>query len=654
LLHENGHKKGKQMLLRAYPSLLKTVRSHALPRFVAAALALSPVYAAEVAAQPAAYPGGKWEPGPARYGAVTVDEMPVTMDDGTVLRASVAFPTDLATGARAKGNFPVIVEHTPYVKLGGPVNPNTYLTEHGYIYAVVRARGTGTSGGEVAFFSKREGQDGKAIIDWAAHRLEGADGRVGIIGCSWPGGIALTDAAAAGPGSPVKAMVAACQGLNQRNRNTWLVAGIPSTGFWNFSERGSSLVGNSEASVRFFKGIATEIAEGGDAAYDRAFWRERMPLSQAQEIVNNNIPVLLWAGWGDIVEPGAVRAYTAFQNAYSKRPIQAAMAPRQQATPRYQLIMGGWDHAGGLDAGIYLQWMDTWLKGIDTGIQDTSTPMHLYESGSGRWINVGQYPQVAQYTRWRLGTGGSLALAGQGGSDQLAWGDPAGEGALLNFTTPPLEKGATLAGPISATIYATSSNTNLELIARLYDVAPDGKTALITKGAVLGSQRALDKAWTWTDSKGTVTWPWQALAGDDYLKPGKAYRFDIALRPRQWGILPGHRVRLELTTQSPRDVCPPSGMPPQNGTDPCRLTAPQQASVPGATYRILYDARTPSTLNLPQLPYMFYPEVPSAVLPTGWNENQRRLIDPAKGDKTFALPLDWGAPGAHAQRGRTN
>ena len=46
--------------------------------------------------------------------------MPVTMDDGVVLNGSVAYPTDLKTGKRASGRFPVVVEHIPYVKLVAP------------------------------------------------------------------------------------------------------------------------------------------------------------------------------------------------------------------------------------------------------------------------------------------------------------------------------------------------------------------------------------------------------------------------------------------------------------------------------------------------------------------------------------------------------
>ena len=47
---------------------------------------------------PTLYPGGVWEPGPARYGSTIVDDVAVTMDDGVVLRANVAYPTDPCSG----------------------------------------------------------------------------------------------------------------------------------------------------------------------------------------------------------------------------------------------------------------------------------------------------------------------------------------------------------------------------------------------------------------------------------------------------------------------------------------------------------------------------------------------------------------------------
>jgi predicted acyl esterase len=587
------------------------------------------------------YPGGTWEPGPSQYGATVVDNVPIKMDDGIVLRASVAYPTDLASGQRAAGKFPVVIEHTPYVILAKPIVPNTYLTEHGYIYAVVRARGMGTSGGKVAFFSPREGMDGRAIINWAAHALDGADGRVALIGCSFPAGIAETDAAFAGPDSPLKAVIAACNGLDVVQRETWLVSGLTTTGFRSFTAYAPSLVGKTPAAIGFFGQVGSEIQAGGDAAYDRAFWRDRSPLRLARNIVDNGIPMLLWSGWRDILETGVMRAYTGLQNAYANRPLDAPMTSDQATTPRYQVIMGGWQHAEGLDAGIYLEWLDTWVRGVNTGIQNSSTPLHLYEGGSDRWVNLARYPVVNEYASWYLGAQDSLMTETPeepGKAQPLLWGAPEQAGSKLTFMTPPLAKGATLAGPMSATIYASSSNTNLELIAKLFDVAADGTQVLITKGAVLGSQRELDRARSWTDRQGAIIWPWPKLQGDVDLQPGNVYQFEISLPGRVWGVNRGHRLALQLTTQTPRAICPEKGLPPENGTDPCGLTAPQSKTLPGGAYTILYGPETPSALHLPQLPWRAFQTAAAAVPPTAWSESERTLYT-----GSFTLPLDWGS-----------
>jgi predicted acyl esterase len=587
-----------------------------------------------------AYPGGVWEPGPARYGVAVTDEVAVTMDDGVVLRASIAYPTDPATGQRAAGTFPVVIEHTPYVKLGQPVKPLTYFTEHGYITALVRARGAGTSGGELAFSSPRDGEDGKAIVDWAAHRLAGSDGRVALVGCSYPAGIALTDAAHVGRNSPVKAVVAACNGFHSQNRGTMMRNGFQNSNLRTMA-RIIPYLGSTPSAERFFTDMISQIKAGGDPAYDGPFWRDRLPRRLARDIVDNGIPVLLWSGWQDRVE-GAVRTYTALQNAHAGRPIEAPMTANQPTTPRYQLIMGDWGHAAGLDLGVYLQWIETWLKGVDTGIAKTSTPMHLYEVGTGRWVNASRFPAVDTSTRWYLGTAANLARSAPrgAGSATLERRDPAEPGARLSFTTPPLAQGATLAGPISATIYARSSNTNLQLIAKLYDVAADGTATEISLGAVLGSQHELDRERSWRDSRGTVTWPWPKLDRDEYLTPGKVYRYDISLLSRQWGIVPGHRLRLELTGMSTPEACsasPDSSPSRSKGMDPCDLTAPQEASVPGATYTILHGGAWPSALNLPQLPFRYFSEARAALVPTAYSENQRRLEE-----SKLSLPLDWG------------
>ncbi len=55
------------------------------------------------------------------------------------------------------------------------------------------------------------------------------------------------------------------------------------------------------------------------------------------------------------------------------------------------------------------------------------------------------------------------------------------------------------------------------------------------------------------------------------------------------------------------------------GVDPCYLTTPQQATVPGGTYRILRGPGYPTKISLPQLPARAFPSQPCSVTPTSNN-----------------------------------
>src|SRR6059058_4812652 len=99
-----------------------------------------------------------WDPGPPRYGVIAQHNVPITMSDGTVLKADVYRPGAPATGLAAAGTFPVIVTLTPYRK--ALANPVTDWISRGYLQAIVDIRGTGTSGGRFGFFDEREQQDG--------------------------------------------------------------------------------------------------------------------------------------------------------------------------------------------------------------------------------------------------------------------------------------------------------------------------------------------------------------------------------------------------------------------------------------------------------------------------------------------------------------
>lgn len=586
------------------------------------------------------YPGGIWKPGPKKYGFEIVENIRVKMDDGVELQAAIAYPIDLKTGKRATGKFPVVVEHMPYEQFAVKIGPNTFLTEYGYITALVRARGTGKSGGEIQFLSKREGIDGENIVQWAAN-LENAEQSVSYVGCSWPGAIALNDAAHVGKNSPLKAVVASCSGLGNMHTQSWIIGGLPTMSFKLFEQMGYGLTGRSEAGKRYFEYMGQSLKDDGFVAYENGYWKNREDLSLAKSIVENDVAVLLWAGWRDVVESGTVKAYTALQNAYAGKSVYGAMEKNQKTSPKYQMIMGKWEHGQGVDMGLVLQWLETWANGVNTGIQHTETPMHVYEMGTNRWLNLKGFNLVDNATQWKLGSNGTLGTTvNTSGSDKLDYVQPDDTNGKVTYLSEPLSSGTTLSGAMSATIYATSSNTNMVLITHLFDVAPDGSEQLITRGAIAGSLRELNEEKTWRDKNGVPVWPWLKSDKDSYLEPGKVYRFDIALSPRQWAVLPGHRLRFEITSQTPERLCPKDGSaPPVNDCEPCGLTGPQEKTVPGGKYTIVYGSDTPSGINLMELPFKSLPEVPAGKLAYPWNEGFKRVNTDI--NSGFELPLKW-------------
>jgi predicted acyl esterase len=572
---------------------------------------------------PTTWPGGRWEPDPATYGMTVVSNIRVRMDDRVNLQATVAYPTDLTTGTRAPGKFPVILQLNPYSDA-----PDAYFVNRGYIFVSVRPRGSGTSGGNMEFLNARDAADGAEVVDWAAHHLTGSNGEVGGYGCSYTGFTQLATAAVVGRNSPLKTIIPACSG-GDWIRESHLIDGIPTESLYVLGNLGT-LVGSTPTAVAFFTGWKNSILAGDAWAYDGPRWEQRQSINLAQAIVRSGMPVLLWSGWNDI-EVDSLNMYAALQNAYRHRAVYEPMRSHQPATGHYQIIVGSGGHGQGLDDSIMLEWYDTWLKGYHTGIDKTHTPMHLYEEGSDRWVNTAEYPISNDYTTYYLNSGQSLttARASRPAGDTIVWEQPNDQGGAVRYTTAPFKAGATLAGPMNATIHASSSNRNLELIATLYDVAPDQTAIPVTHGTVLGSQSAERPSWNWYDANYKLIRPFTAQRGDEYLSPGKVKRFDIALFPRMWSIRPGHSLRLTLTTQTPDSTCAYAVTHSVLASDPCYLTAPQMQTLPGGVYQIRRgpSSLAASSINVPVVPYKFFATAAGGVTSTSGG---------------YSEPLDWG------------
>ncbi len=380
-----------------------------------------------------------WQPQPASYGVGSQTNFAVRAADGTVLRANVYYPTD-RSGRAAPGPFPVILTQTPYGKDNGAFSgalgagENDYLVKRGYIDVVADVRGTGGSQGEWGLFDPVQGHDGATLVSWAA-RLPHSDGKVGLFGPSYLGINQFATAVDAGP-THVKAMFPIISG-NDLYRDTAFAGGFPDIEFSGLylgmtaglnlllpaqehnPDLAKALAEHVHDLSTFDAALVAGVETGGDQAYDQAYWGARNPVGLIEAIVRDRIPAFLVGGWYDLFQRGELLNYSGFQNAYVHRPVLAAMTPRQPVTPRYQLIQGPWYHvtAGmglsyhGLDLpGVELAWFDHWLKGIDTGITDTSTPMHLEDLATGRYAEASRYPlDQAKPTTYYLRPSGGLA-----------------------------------------------------------------------------------------------------------------------------------------------------------------------------------------------------------------------------------------------------
>lgn len=104
-----------------------------------------------------------------------------TMPDGTQIAVVVTFPA----GYQATKRYPALFEMDGYDGGGGALDPSEWSNRYVMVHASVR--GTGCSSGQFDLFSWKDSDDGAQLVEaWIPSR-RWSDGRVGIIGHSYPG-----------------------------------------------------------------------------------------------------------------------------------------------------------------------------------------------------------------------------------------------------------------------------------------------------------------------------------------------------------------------------------------------------------------------------------------------------------------------------------
>ncbi|MFI9381934.1 CocE/NonD family hydrolase [Kutzneria sp. NPDC052558] len=512
--------------------------------------------AAAAPAAAAVQPNWVPQPVPASYGYSADVTSTVTMDDGVSIAVQVSYPTNLGTSTRAPGTFPVLLTQNPYgTALLDPTSYGSYYVQRGYIYVAASVRGTGTSGGQTDWLGARQGQDGANLVNWAAHSLDGSNGAVGLDGCSYLGVDQWATAAAVGPNSALKAIAPFCTDSDSYN-DIATSGGVPG----QFIPAVASVLPRGpqdNAQTDPISITSNDLKNGGPRSYNSSYW-DALSVQSAliPKIVANGIPAITEAGWNDLFPGGNLGAYVAAQNAYFKRPLNSPVTAGQSVTGRYQAIVGPWTHGAHTNEdvlnNIKKEWFDTWLKGAPTGMANTSTPLHLFQNGASRWVDSAAWPPSLGTSTYYLNAGGTLTSTPPtaAGTDTIYWSMP---WFPATYNSPPVSQDAVLDGPISASIYLSSTTPEAEVSATVNLVAPTGVVTKQSDGILLGSMRNLDASHSWYGSSGALIQPAHTFtqATQQFLTANSTVKLDIALMPNFSVIPAGYRIQLVLTTQPP-------------------------------------------------------------------------------------------------------
>lgn len=507
--------------------------------------------------------------------AVLDENVPVAMRDGVRLCADIYRP-------KGAGRHPALLSLSPYSKDIQQQPPQWshaiesgatgFYVGHGYVHVIAQGRGCGRSQGEWRWFDEKERTDGYDLIEWIAQQ-PWCDGKVGMIGDSyWTWSQYF--AAAAQP--PHLRCICQCDGTIDLYRDAVYPGGIFNAAFMNqwiaYHAAMAAWPGAIDGKAPPMN-LHWEIA---NRPTDSSWWQERSARSYLDRI---KVPVMSIAPQGGQMH---------FRGQLAGYPEIAA--------PKKLLIVpptGFWSHLRYLtDKPLnrqMLRWFDHWLKGIDTGIM-AEPAVAIFDSGTRTWRHESDYP--IGRTRWTAFylSGDAIGEAPPGrdeGPDRyrlpesyarLIAGKP-----VLSYRTLPLTEPLQLGGPVSAALFASSSQIDTLWFVNILDVAPDERSTPISRGMLRASFRDVDAA------RSKPGQPWHPFAEMEPLEPGRVTEFQIECRPVFHTFKAGHRLQLTIASE---DI---------NFTNPLRNTDVQLLPWP-VENAVHHSARHPSHLVLPVIP----------------------------------------------------
>jgi putative CocE/NonD family hydrolase len=523
-----------------------------------------------------------WEPkavSPKRHRVVLDADVEVPLPDGTILRGDLYRP-------KAPGAFPTLLAWSCYPKdfqhtgIPMPINESgavTNLVARGYCHVHVNSRGTGRSDGDFqGLLSLQEQRDVADTIEWVATQ-PWCDGNVGMTGMSY---YALIQYLAAAQRPSHLRAIFPYMAWTDYYRHAINHGGAPNTDFLStfFCGAGTWATKRLAPRVRhamsrvfdrawfqwLCKQVFLRLGDDGmikrthpdeawvrhfatrvfDERDDGPFYRER---SASPVLDRVQVPVLIGTNWGNPVLHTR-GAFDAWHRLHA--PKQLFVGPPSVRWPwqDYQREM--------------LAWYDHHLKGLDTGV-DQLPPVRYWLQGGDRWRTASDWPVPgAREVRFQLVARGTdptvehlLTPDATDAPTQLSFlAIPRGmrypaeleryESQVLRYATEPFEVDTEVVGPITLHLRIISTAPDTHVVARVSDLAPDGKLhRKLSWGWLQAAHRTIDQAASRPDE----------IAHDHSvsiaLVPGEPYELDISLIPTANLFRAGHRVLLEVASR---------------------------------------------------------------------------------------------------------
>jgi uncharacterized protein len=549
------------------------------------------------------------------------------------LRDGVTLSTDIYRPDTV-GKFAAILVRTPYNRATAASVPQSYwFAERGYVVLQQDVRGRWDSDGKFYAF-KNEANDGFDVDEWVG-KQPWFSGKLGTMGGSYVG---YTQWAQAFRGS--KNLVAMVPALTTPDiyGNWFYIGGAFHYGF-GFPWGGISIDGHTAQYNTgndwpdMFAHLPIDTAD--EAAFHRtphyrdwvshpthdSYWNG---ISYTSDYDKVGIPALSVDGWFDIFLRGAL---------HDDQEVRKQGKTPQARTGK-RLMIGPWAHSTGLrvalrgngadpnptDFGDYaevdmqklqLRWFDYWLKGIDNGVT-TEPPIKIFVMGENYWRYENEWPLArTRYMNYYIQSAGKANSAI--GDGTLSTNVPAANGAdkfvynpnspvpsmggnvccsvvpsgpwdqrpverrddVLVYTTPAMTEPLEVTGPIAMKLFAQTSAKDTDWTGKLVDVRPDGFAQNIQSGIVRARYRG---------GEGKAA---------SLLEPGKIYEYTIDMWATSHVFLPGHKIRLELSSSD----FPRFDRNLNTGDDTGKSTRMEMAQ-----QTILHSAQYPSHLVLPVIP----------------------------------------------------